>query len=167
MTDAFIAQVVGATGGDWTVTPKIIEHDGTTHPDITVSAVGGITPQVNDLVLVVTARNNLDNSPAPRYYMASEACGRIVAIVQTSAQYVFTGTFKWIGNLTFDGNVHVTGNLTVDGTLDATGNATMHGNLTVNGNATIDGTLSVGGHDVLSHNHSDPQGGTTGSGVWV
>ena len=92
MTDAFIAKVVGqADGGNWTVTPQIIEHDGTLHPDITVSAVEGITPNANDFVLIITARNNLDNSEVQRYYSASEACGRIVGVVQTSSQFVFTG----------------------------------------------------------------------------
>ncbi len=165
MTDAFIAEVVsaGTEANTWTVTPQITEHDGTLHPDITVGVVEGITPHAGEKVLILTTRNNLDNSAIHRYYEASEACGRIVAVVQTSTEFELTGDFKFVGDMTVDGNLHVTGDLTVDGNATISGDADFDGadktvtcsnDLQVDGDLTVNGTFMNGSVNMTTHTHS-------------
>lgn len=98
MTDCFVAKVVGAgtAANTWTVTPLMTEHDGTDHPDILVASTSGITCLPGDLVLVLTARNNIDDSSVPRWFEASEACGRIIAISKSK-----DGIFRFTGDHTF------------------------------------------------------------------
>lgn len=162
MVDAFLAKVVADNNdGTFTVTPQIIEHDGTTHPDVLAGIVQGITPASGDTVLIVTTRNTLDNTPIQRYFDASEACGRIVAVVQTSGQYILTGQFKFIGDFTVDGKFHCTGDVQIDG------KCTIDKDLKVKGNATIDGDCSIKGKNFMTHTHSGvtPGGGNTGGVV--
>lgn len=178
MTDAFAA-VVNTVNQDGTclVTPQIIEHDGTTHPQIKVGFVQGITPAANDVVLVLTARNNLDNSPIQRYFSASEACGRIVGVLTAGSVFNLTGSYKFTGSLeitqdlTVDGNLHVKGTLTVDGDTTLKGklngqkDVTFDQKLNVTGDSTLTGTgTAIAGRTFLSHTHGGvtPGGGTSG-----
>lgn len=165
MTDAFLATVetFDPILNVAEVAPLIVELDGTDHPTVSAAPVAGITPESGDLVLVVTARNALDDEPVSRYYDASEATGRIVHVVKPQGGvYIFTGDYKFVGDLIFDGDVKITGNLNVEGdselegdlvvggdaeikgTLDVTGDTTIDGNLNVGINATVTGALAAG-----------------------
>lgn len=151
MTDAFVAEVIRpGANNTWTVAPQIIEHDGTDHPNIDVGIVEGITPTVGDMVLVLTTRNTLDNAPIQRYFTASEACGRIVAILETG-EYKFTGNYKFIGDFTIDGNLTVTGNLTVNGDATMDGEVTIKGKLTAENDVQIDGDLTADGSVTITN----------------
>ena len=159
MTDAFIATVVSVNPDtSCIVTPQIIEHDGTTHPNVTAGVVEGITPTAGDSVLVLTTRNNLDNAPIQRYYDASESCGRIIAIVKTASVYSLTGSFKFIGSVEITQNLTVDGNLTVKGTLSVTGDTTLSGRLTVQKDVSMSGKLSVTGDSTLSGSNTQIAG---------
>jgi hypothetical protein len=121
MADAFLAKVVSGSGKEWIVTPQIIEDDGTTHPDIDVSAQGGITPEVGDTVLVLTMRNNLNETPIPRYSKATESNGVIIGVLTTASGYTLTGDFNFIGDIAIEGSLSITGDLTVTGDIEAEG----------------------------------------------
>lgn len=172
MTDAFAAVVTGPGEGlhAWVVVPQIIENDGTPHPPITVQAGGGITPAPGDYVLVLTARNNLDNLPVKRFYESSESNGRIAAVLVAATGYTFQGTYRFIGPVSLTGNLAVTGNTTLLGNLTMTGNEAVTGNVNITGNSTISGNLTVagiltvGGVVVNSHTHANnaPLPGPTG-----
>ena len=177
MTDPFIASVLADNGdGTYSVGPKIIENDGTTHIPVNAIPTEGIIPTVNDLVLVLPVKNNLDNTSIQRFFKSSEANGRIIAIVSTA------GTYNLKGNYKFDGNFEITGTLTIDKDLTVKGNSTVNGNSTVDGDMTIKGnttcqkkldvtqgitcaSLTIAGVDVMQHTHSGVTPGTGNSGT--
>lgn len=138
MTDAFLATIVSGEGVEWIVSPLIIENDGTQHPDITVTTQTGLTPEVDDIVLILTMRNNLDLQSINRFYDSSESNGVIVGIVQTSDSFTFTGDYNFIGDIL------------VDGDLDISGDTLIEGNLTVLGNINVTGSITGGALNVTS-----------------
>ena len=180
MTDAFICEVIKKNAIDktWDVQPKIVEFDGTDHKVITVNAVGGIDPQIGDIVLVVTARNNLDDKEINRFYESSETNGRIVAVAKPMIFYTFKGDFEFIGTVLFTGGIQTTGDLLVQGDLiveknasvgqnlivtgsisagssiTATGNISGLGDLTIAGEASV-GSLVIGGAPYEAHTHQN------------
>lgn len=155
MVDPFLAKVVADNNdGTFTVTPQIIEHDGTMHPDVLVSSIGGITPEAGDTVLIVATRNTLDDTPIQRYFEASEACGRIIDIVKKSAgPYLLTGDYK------FDGDFSCTGDVQIDG------KCTIDKDVKVKGNMDIDGTLTIAGKPYTGHTHNGVTPGSGSSGT--
>jgi hypothetical protein len=170
MTDGFIATVVSNNmDGTWTVLPKIIEYDGTPHIPIKVNAVDGLYPVTGDTVMVVTIRNNLDDSNINRYYKASESNGRIIGIATPVVFYQFKGNYKYTGDIILDGNLTILGDLTMTGDLTVAKSITVAqditvvGNLDVTGSGTM-GTLTVGGINFLTHTHANnaPAPGPTG-----
>lgn len=170
MTDAFIARVISNNGdGTWTVAPKITEFDGTPHVPIFVNAVNGLFPNPGDIVMVVTARNNLDDADINRYYEANEANGRIIAISTPVVQYSFKGDYLIQGDITLQGNLTIIGDLTMTGELTVANNVTIAQDLTVVGNIDTTGSitstgLTVLGIDFLTHTHANnaPAPGPTG-----
>jgi len=182
MTDAFLAtveSVVDPLQFLYKVTPKIIENDGTTHPVITVRAAKGVTPSPQDVVLILTTRNNLDNKPVQRYFEASEACGRIIAVIQSVASgLVLTGPYNFIGDVTIKGDLSLqtnpdtgstgsllaAGNVIIGGEAVVGGDVSVAGNLEVTENCTVSGILTVGGVVVNGHTHYNnvPVPGPTG-----
>jgi len=149
MTDAFLATVetFDPILNVADVKPLIVELDGTDHPTVSAAPLAGITPESGDLVLVVTARNALDDEAVSRYYDASEATGRIVHVVKPQGGvFIFTGDYKFVGDLIFDGDVKITGDLNVEG------DSELEGDLIVGGDAEIEGTLDVTGDVTLMAN---------------
>lgn len=147
MTDAWLAEVISfdPLTKEAVALPKITEPDGTPHPEITVKAVAGITPEPGDLVLVITLRNNLDDAYISRFFEASETNGRIVDVVKSvQGVFKFTGNYKFTGQFAIDGSLDVTGPVSVDGSLDVTGPATLKNGATITGDASVSGNLSVG-----------------------
>ena len=158
MSDSFIATVLTNNGdGTWTVAPKITEYDGTPHVPIIVNAVNGLFPSPGDVVMIVTARNNLNDSFINRFYEASESNGRIVAIATPIIQYTFKGDYEIIGNLTLLGDLTVTGDIT------ATGNITVAQDITATGSITAT-DITLSGKSFLTHTHANnaPAPGPTG-----
>lgn len=151
-----------------TISPMIVELDGTPHPPVRARAVGGLTPVAGDTVLVITIRNDLDGLlPVSRYFGASEANCRVVdVVIPASGQRILTGNYKFTGALTVQGSltvtgpVSVTGNTTLTGPLSVTGNTTLTGNASVSGNVSVGGGLTVTGVSTLGgivfpvHTHS-------------
>lgn len=131
MIKSCIATVVRGSAPLWTVSPEVIEDDGTNHPDIQVIARDGITPTVKDKVLVSFMKNNTDMEPIPRYFPESEANGVIIGIMDTKTGYILTGDYTFIGDTLLDGNNKTTGDLLV------LGNTTVQ-------NLTVLGTLTAG-----------------------
>jgi hypothetical protein len=174
MTDGFIADVRSYNPVDntWMVEPRIVEFDGTDHPLIKVNAVQGISPNVGDVVMVVTIRNNLDDKKINRFYEASETNGRIVGVAKPVTQYVFEGNYKFEGNLIIDGDLTVEDDLRVKGDLEVDGDAFIDDDLSVGGDLEVDGetatgSLTVNGIDWLLHTHPNnaPAPGPTGPGT--
>lgn len=154
MADAFLAKVVSGSGKAWIVTPQITEDDGTLHPDITVGSQEGITPMAGDTVLVLTMKNNLNEKPIPRFFMASESNGVIVGVVTTSSGFTLTGDFHFVGDILIDGAFSITGNMTITGDVDITGDVT------------IDGSIKVGGVDIgPDHQHLSGSFSNSGGSV--
>lgn len=148
MTDSFLATVVSydKAKNEATVSPLIVETDGTDHPDIITKPVAGITPEAKDVVLVVTARNNLDDKTISRFFEASETNGRIVHVVKPqNGVYIFTGDYKFVGDVKVDGKLEVTGDVTLDSNLEVKGDTKLDGDLHVVGDSTMDGKLDVTG----------------------
>lgn len=133
--DAFICDVISknTVKKTWKVRPRITEVDGTNHPMIDVNAVGGLDPVVGDVVLVVTARNNLDDKKISRFYPPTEANGRIIAIAKPVTKYFFEGDFEFDGDVVFTGNVTIEKDLTVRKNLTVDEDAEVGGDLTVDG----------------------------------
>lgn len=132
-TDGFLATVLGEaeTDGLWRVDPLRIQIEGSDHPEIEVLTRDGIRPQGDDIVLILTMRNDLDLEPINDYFVASDTNGVIVGIVKTSSAqlYIMKGNYK------FDGNLEITKDLEVKG------------------NVVITGTLKVGGVNYSAHTH--------------
>ncbi len=130
--DAFICDVVSKNIAKktWKVRPRITEVDGTNHPMIDVNAVGGLDPVVGDVVLVTTARNNLDDKKISRFYPPTESNGRIIAVAKPMTKYFFEGDFEFDGDFEITGNLQVGGDLTVDGSVDVGGDLTVDGEVT-------------------------------------
>lgn len=154
MTDAFLATVVSYVKSTniAIVKPLIIEPDGTLHPAVNASPIAGITPSPDDIVAVVTLRNNLNDKPISRVYGASETNGRIVDVVKPkNGVFTFTGNYKFIGDVVFKGDVEVTGDvtfdqdLTVTGELEVDGAANFLSTLMVALQLTVGGNLALGG----------------------
>lgn len=135
----FVAIVKSKSGVGWIVEPQIRENDGTVHKQIFVKSIFGITPAINDKVLVLTMKNNLDFSIIPRVFPPTEANGMIHAILQ--GDFVFTGDFKFIGDLIIDGNLEVTGNIEAGGDI-----------------STVTGDITAGTVSLKLHIHNVPQG---------
>ena len=157
MTDAFLATVetFDPILNVADVKPLIVELDGTDHPTVSAAPLAGITPESGDLVLVVTARNALDDEAVSRYYDASEATGRIVHVVKPQGGvFIFTGDYKFVGDLIFDGDVKITGDLNVEGDLIVGGDAEIEGTLDVTGDVTLMANLNVTGNTVITGNAS-------------
>lgn len=163
MTSAFLAKVVSGDDDEWIVDPLITEYDGTPHPSITVTTQEGITPNVDDIVLVLTMRNNLDREPISRFYDASESNGVIIGVVTAPNGFTLTGDFNFIGDVTIDGNLSVTG-MFQTGQLAVQGDSAIGGNLVVAGSvacaaltaasALIAGDAIIGGKSFLGHMHA-------------
>lgn len=134
MTDAFLATVesydlVLKTAK---VKPLITENDGTKHPGIEVKPVAGILPAAGDLVLIVTIRNNLDDSFISRFFSSSESNGRIVQVVKPAdGVFTFKGDYKFEGDVEFKGDVTITGDVSIEGDVSLKGDAAIEGNVTV------------------------------------
>jgi len=140
MIDGFLAKVeTKITDSLFTVSPMIVEHDGSTHPIIKAKVSGQIIPVVGDEVLILTTRNNLDDLAMGRFYKSSSANARIVAIVQTlePVEQKHLPGFLFTGNLKIDGDLEVTGDLTVNGNAQVKTDLTVNGKLNVIGDTTI------------------------------
>lgn len=171
MTDAFLATVVSGSEPEWTVQPHITEPDGTPHKEIIVGTQEGITPSIDDVVLVLTMRNNLDGEYISRVYPSSESNGVIVGVFQAIDGYTLTGSFNFVGDVQIDGDLEVNGNITATGDVNVIGNATITGNLSA-ANLNISGNATIGGVDIgafiTSHMHTpgtytSPSGAVTGN----
>jgi hypothetical protein len=160
MSDCFLATVISFAGGEGQIQPLIVEADGTDHPMVRAKSVEGITPDPGDKVLVMTSRNNLDNSTISRFFNASESNCRIVGIVSKAGNYfVLTGNYRFVGDILVQGNVQTTGDIQAAGNIQTLGDVTAVGNVDVGGSGTIAGSLtivtglSVAGINVLTHGH--------------
>lgn len=169
MNDCFLAEVVSfnSVTFEGRINPLIIEVEGSEMETVTAKSVSGVTPQAGDVVLVVVTKNNLDNEPVSRFFKASETNGRIIAIVKKNGQdFVFTGNYKFKGNVEFDGDVTITGkaifedDVEIDGNLDVGGDTALDGDLDVAGNLSVDGTSTFQGIAFGTHTHA-----VTGVGV--
>lgn len=187
MADGFLCDVLSPNviDGTWDVKPKLVEIDGTDAKTIKAKPVGGIEPTPGDVALVVLPKNNLDDGKISRWYEATDANARIVAIATPVLRYEFKGDYKFEGDIIIDGNLEITGNLDVGGdvsigtiiqpgNLDVTGDLEVDGNLDVNGDLDVDGetntaSLKINGIDWLQHTHSGvtPGGGSTGAGAQI
>ena len=132
MIDGFIAKVKSGAGLRWVVEPQIINHDGTTHADLTVGIRDGITPTIDDLVIILTVKNNLDFSRINQFYEASRSNGIIIGIAQTAND---EKKYLLDGNYTFRGETVVDGTLTVNQTLTIEQTSELNDSLTVKGNS--------------------------------
>lgn len=104
MTDAWLATVVSYDPATKTakVLPLIVENDGTDHVQVSANPVAGTYPEAGDTVLVLTARNNLDDKKISRFFDSSEMNGRIIHVVKS-----LEGVYRFKGNYRIDGNLEV------------------------------------------------------------
>jgi hypothetical protein len=146
---AFAAIVkLPAGSGKWTVEPQIMEPDGTMHPNIDVIVSGGITPGIGDTVLVEVMMNNKDLAVVHRFFEPTESNGVIIGILKTAGQYVLTGSYVILGNLTV-------ANLTVLGIMNTV-------NLNITGALTFNGVPFSPVHTHLPGTYSNSGGPVTG-----
>lgn len=133
MIDGFIAKVKSGSGLSWVVEPQIINNDGKQHPDITVGIRDGIKPLVNDLVIILTIKNNLDFLNINMFYQPSYTNGIIIGIAKTQEnKYYLDGNYNFTGDTVNDGKLNVTKDVTFDQTLQVKGNTrsfVTHGEL--------------------------------------
>ncbi len=147
MTDSFLAEIESFSSATkkGKIKPLVIMADGTKNQTLDAKAVGGITPQKGDIVLVLAIRNNLDDKEISIYYEASWSNCRIIGIAATNTgTYKFTGNYQFTGGITFTGDLTVTKDLNVTENLIVGKDATISENLTVTQDASIGGGLSVG-----------------------
>lgn len=113
IADVFSATVKKAGDGDgeWIVQPHVIEVNGQDAPEMPALAGQGIQPEIDNIVLCVTSRNNYDHALQNR------------ANRSTGANLIIVAVFS--DELTTDAIVNITETLNVGGDFNLEGKATL------------------------------------------
>ena len=141
MTDCFLATVISYNPLTKIakIMPLVILKDGTeiSNTPLDAKTIQGIKPAINDIALIVTSRNNLDDKSISEYFEPSWANCRLVGIVSTNGSYTLRGNYVFESDVTIQGDLSVGGDADIQGDLDVNGDTDIQGELTVQGEATF------------------------------